>query len=134
MKILIVEDEFTSRKIIQKFLVEYGDCDIAVSGTEAIAAADFAWQENAPYDLITLDIMMPAPDGLAILNIIRERERTRGIAKELHTKIVMTSSLGDRKSIVAAAGEECDAYLIKPIAGEKLHNVLQSLGFSKKTI
>ena len=45
MRILIVEDEFTSRKIIHKFLDAYGECDIAVTGLEAITAVDLAIQK-----------------------------------------------------------------------------------------
>lgn len=63
MKILIVEDDFYSRKILKKFLTAYGEVDIAINGEEAVAAFKLAWEENQPYDLITLDIMMPIMDG-----------------------------------------------------------------------
>ena len=38
MRILIVEDDFVGRKIMHKLLMEYGECDIAVDGAEAVRA------------------------------------------------------------------------------------------------
>ena len=36
MKILIVEDDMVSRKFLNKYLKQYGDCDMVVDGLEAI--------------------------------------------------------------------------------------------------
>ena len=44
MRVLIVEDDFTSRKLLQKFLSPYGDCDIAVDGKEALEAYKMSWE------------------------------------------------------------------------------------------
>ncbi|GAG24733.1 unnamed protein product, partial [marine sediment metagenome] len=38
MKVLIVDDEFVSRKKAQTILSQYGECDIAINGTEALEA------------------------------------------------------------------------------------------------
>ena len=38
MRTLIVEDDFTSRLLLQSFLSPYGECHIAVNGKEAVAA------------------------------------------------------------------------------------------------
>jgi two-component system chemotaxis response regulator CheY len=46
MRTLIVEDDFTSRLLLQSFLSEYGECHIAVNGREAVAAFRTA-QERA---------------------------------------------------------------------------------------
>ncbi|HBN09144.1 MAG TPA: response regulator, partial [Cyanobacteria bacterium UBA8530] len=59
MRILIVEDDFTSRRLLQKILAPYGECEIAINGKEAVSAVELAWGEDAPYHLICLDIMMP---------------------------------------------------------------------------
>jgi two-component system, chemotaxis family, chemotaxis protein CheY len=134
MKVLIVDDDLTSQQILYKFLDEYGECDIVGSGMEAIAAFDLAIQKNSPYDLVTLDIMLPAPDGQMLLSMIREKESKLGVPTALSAKIIMTTSLYDRQNVINAASNKCDAYLIKPIAGEKLHGVLTSIGFSKKAL
>ena len=38
MRILIVEDDFLSRRILTKLLAPFGDCEVAVNGLEAIVA------------------------------------------------------------------------------------------------
>jgi len=131
MRILIVDDDVTSRIIIYTFLTKYGECDIAASGMEALSAFDLAIQGSSPYDLVTLDVNMPAPDGLQVLSMIRDRESKLGIPRKQRAKIIMTTSLCDDQSITTAASRGCDCYLVKPIAWDTLNSVLRSMGFSK---
>jgi two-component system chemotaxis response regulator CheY len=63
MRTLIVEDDFTSRLLLQSFLSVYGECHIAVNGREAVAAFRAAQERPQAYDLICMDIMMPEMDG-----------------------------------------------------------------------
>ncbi|MCA1987263.1 MAG: response regulator, partial [Desulfovibrio sp.] len=63
MRVLIVEDDFTSRKLMQTILSPYGDCDVAVNGREAVEAFQNALNSAKPYDLVCMDIMMPEMDG-----------------------------------------------------------------------
>lgn len=63
MRILIVEDDFIGRKVLQRLLLEYGECDVAVDGVEAVKAFDLAWSAGMPYDVLFLDIMMPNMSG-----------------------------------------------------------------------
>ncbi len=55
MRILIVEDDFASRKVLQKMLSPYGECDMAADGEEAVKACRMALEENSPYGLICMD-------------------------------------------------------------------------------
>lgn len=57
MKILIVEDDFTSRKLLQSLLKSYGECDVAVNGQEALDAFDEAKEADEAYKLVCLDII-----------------------------------------------------------------------------
>ncbi|MFW6242306.1 MAG: response regulator, partial [Thermodesulfobacteriota bacterium] len=71
MKILVVEDDFISRRILKEILTEHGDCDVVVDGDEAVQAFRLAREEGAPYQLICMDIMMPNKDGHEALQEIR---------------------------------------------------------------
>ena len=50
MKTLIVEDDFTSRRLLQRFLAPFSDCDVAVNGKEAVEAFRLALEAGQPYD------------------------------------------------------------------------------------
>jgi two-component system chemotaxis response regulator CheY len=127
MKTLIVEDEFTSRVLLQGLLGPYGECHVAVNGTEAVQACLAALAAGEPYDLICLDIMMPEMDGLAALNQIRAEEEQRGILSHRGSTIIMTTALDDVRHIVDAFYGLCDGYLAKPIDGAQLLELLDRL-------
>ena len=128
MRTLVVEDDFTSRRLLQRLLAPYGDCDIAVNGKEAIEAFQMAWGKDRPYDLVCLDIMMTEMDGQEVLKQIRKLETERRIRVLEGVKIIMTTVLGDRENILRAFREQCDAYLVKPIDKEELLGQIRSLG------
>lgn len=128
MKILIAEDDLASRKFIFKYLSEYGDCDITVDGMEALEAFLLAHQEEQPYDLICLDIMMPNLDGLKTLKAIRDIEKQKGIEGKERVKIIMTTALNDLQNINEAFDSDCEGYAVKPIDTEKLTEVMNKLG------
>jgi two-component system chemotaxis response regulator CheY len=128
MKFLIVEDDFTSRVILQKMLQPYGETHIAVNGQEAVQAFKAALQYHMPYDLICLDIMMPGMDGQEALKKIRQIEDEQGIEGLRGVKIIMTTSLDDPKSIVEAFKSQCEAYLVKPIETAQIRVHLQKFG------
>ena len=127
MKTLIVEDDFTSRLLMQELLKSYGPSHIAVNGREAVEAALLALDAGEPYDLICLDIMMPEMDGQEALRKIRENEETRGILSSKGAKIVMTTALGDIQNVKTAYSALCDGYLNKPIQKTKLLEELRKL-------
>ena len=128
MRILIVEDDFVGRMLLQRFLSPYGVVDIAVDGGEALVAFDLAWEERMPYDLICLDIMMPKMDGQHVLKKIREAESCRGVQGHAGVKIVMTTALGDKLNVLSAFKAQCDGYIVKPLDKEKVLKELSGLG------
>lgn len=130
MKTLIVEDDFTSRLLLQEILKGYGPSHIAVNGKEAVEAVHLALEADEPYDLICLDIMMPEMDGQQALQEIRAVEEARGIVSSDGAKIMMTTALGDSANVLAAYRNLCDAYLTKPIQKAKLLEELGKLGLS----
>lgn len=128
MRILIAEDDMASRKFLYKFLSAYGDCDLTVDGVEAIDAFAMAWDENRPYDLICLDIMMPNMDGYKALEMIRALEQERGVTGKQRVKIIMTTALNEPQNVFDAFDAGCEAYAAKPINTEKFIEVMQRLG------
>jgi two-component system, chemotaxis family, chemotaxis protein CheY len=128
MKTLIVEDDFTSRLLLQELLKGYGPADAAVNGQEAVDAARTAMDAGEPYDLICMDIMMPEMDGQQALKEIRGLEQDRGIISSKGAKIAMTTALNDVKYVNAAFRNLCDGYLVKPIEKARLLSELRGMG------
>jgi two-component system, chemotaxis family, chemotaxis protein CheY len=127
MRILIAEDDLASRKFMYKFLLPYGECDVTVDGREAIDAFMMAWDENKPYDLICLDIMMPNLDGKKALKAIREIEIQKGVEAAKRVKVIMTTALDDTKNVYESFDTGCEGYATKPIDTKKFIEVLQKL-------
>ena len=127
MRILIAEDDLAGRKVLQKYLSKYGECDIAVDGLEALDTFLTALSENKPYQLICLDIMMPKLDGLKVLKAIRDIEKQKEINEASRVKIIMTTALNDRKTVMESYDSGCEAYAWKPIDLAKLKEVLKKL-------
>lgn len=127
MKILIAEDDFTSRRIMKHMLSGYGDCDIAVNGLEAVEMFKAALAENSRYDLICMDIMMPEMDGHEALTKIRAHEAQIECDGEAGVKVIMTTALEDFDNVSAAFSEQCEGYLVKPVELKTLEELLRKL-------
>ncbi len=133
MKMLVVEDDFGSRRMMQKLLEPYGDVDVVVDGEEAVEAFKMGWEESAPYDVVFMDIMMPKMDGHEALKRIREQEKDLGVKSNDEVKVIITSVLEDPKNVIEAYfGGSATSYLIKPIDREKLEDELERLGAREK--
>jgi two-component system chemotaxis response regulator CheY len=131
LKILIAEDDFTARTILMRFLSEYGDCDIAKDGLEAIQAFTHAYETDPPhpYDLVCMDIIMPNIDGTVAAKTLREIERSKGVeGTEYESAIVFTSAANDPATIVRAC-YECGAnhYFVKPLSFKQMERQMRKL-------
>jgi two-component system chemotaxis response regulator CheY len=130
VKILIVDDEFVSRNKAQKILSQYGECDIAISGNEALEAFQFAHEDGKPYDLITMDIIMPDMDGVEALHWIREYEESANIEPGEAAKVLMLTASKAPDSIWSSFQKGCEAYVTKPFNRQDLVKQLNRLEFS----
>ncbi|MBO5336092.1 MAG: response regulator [Lachnospiraceae bacterium] len=128
MKILLAEDDFVTRKSMTSFLSKYGECDVTVDGMEAVDAFMMALEDEEPYDLVCLDIMMPVMDGYQALMGIRNLEKERNIPKEKAAKIIMTTALNEEKNVKMAFELGCTIYSGKPIDQERFEQALKKLG------
>lgn len=129
MKFLVIDDDFDSRRLVQKILHPYGYVEVAADGEEGVEAFRAALKDGEPYDVITLDIMMPNMDGQDALREIREVEKEMGIAGDKATKVIMISRLDDNKEVHDAffLGDAI-SYIVKPIRKQTLLDEIQSLG------
>jgi two-component system, chemotaxis family, chemotaxis protein CheY len=128
LRVLLVEDDFACRLLLQSFLSRYGECHIAVNGREAVDAFRSALDANQAYDLICMDIMMPEMDGREAVRQVRALEDSRGIRSTRGVKIIMTTTVDEVKEVFLCFRELCDAYLIKPI---DLGQLLSQMKFYK---
>ena len=120
LRMLVVEDEPTSRFFLETFLSRYGDCDTAVNGREAVERFKEILNQGQQYDLICMDIMMPEMDGAETLRLLRGMEDSQGILHTEGAKIIMTTAVDDLKQVARSFWDLCDAYLVKPIDLAKL--------------
>ena len=132
MKFLLVDAQFDSRKQSHKVLNQYGECDLAINGLEALNAFVRAHNDNDPYNLIFLDIDMPDLDGNQVLTKIRQWERSKDITTSDEAKIVMLSkdeSNESKKIIQDALKSGGEAYILKPVNREKLAMAFKEVNY-----
>ncbi|MBV1909191.1 MAG: response regulator transcription factor [Kangiellaceae bacterium] len=108
MKLLVIEDDQTTRNYIKKGFVELGDVvDTAENGPDGLF---FATSNH--YDLIILDRMLPKMDGLAILAALR--------AASITTPVIILSALGHVDERIQGLKAGSDDYLTKPFSFQEL--------------
>ena len=132
MKILIVEDDYSSQQLLKRYLNTHGETVIAEDGEKAIALFRQACDSNQRFDLICLDIMLPVFDGQIVLQKVRALEEERGILGLSGCKVLMLTALKDADNVIRAFRSQCEGYLPKPISKERLYREIQSLGLPLK--
>ncbi len=127
MRILIVDDDVISRKILQKILLTYGECYFAEDGSEAIYMFKQSLKNKKKYDMICLDINMPVLDGRQVLKQIRKIEEKNSINGSDRVKILMATALDDSKNIMGSFNSGCEGYIVKPFNSEKIVKQMENL-------
>ena len=128
MKIMIVEDDVPSRDLLKLFLADFGQCDLASNGRQALEAVEQAIADDDPYDLICMDIMMPEMDGMEALRAIRRLEIKHFMKESDSVKIIMVTAKGQAADVMEAFESGCEAYIIKPISKVRLYAQMDELG------
>ena len=104
MKILVVEDDQTTREFVVKALTQQGFVvDSASDGKEGLMMVI-----SAEYQLVILDRMLPSLDGLKVLAAMR--------ATEIKTPVLILSALDSVEQRVEGLNAGSDDYLTKPFA------------------
>lgn len=104
-KILIVDDDDLSRKLINRLVSKEFDYEI-VSKSNGIEALEYA-QKHVP-QLIILDLMLPGMNGFEILKKVREDQ------KFAQTKVVLVSAKSRSEDIERGFDLTADEYITKP--------------------
>ena len=101
--ILVVDD---NPKFLKEALPMYGyEVDVAEDGLEALKKLG---EEDANYDLILLDVMMPNMDGWDTLKAIRKNKKTE------RTPVIMITAVSEDQKVVSGLKIGADDYIVKP--------------------
>ena len=131
MRCLIVEDDINACKLLGTYLSKFAECIIAIDGLEGVKSFTRALDENNPFDLICLDIMLPEMNGDDVLKNIRQIEQERHIVGPNRVKVIMTTALTNFNNIAESFRTGCEGYIIKPIRKNKLFEEIEKLGLLK---
>ena len=110
MKILIVEDEFISRKKMEMIIKKFGYEPIsAVNGKQGFKL----WKSERPR-IVIIDWIMPEMNGLDLCKLIRNREGRQ------YTYIIIVTEKNEKKDIITGIEAGADDFISKPYIKEDL--------------
>lgn len=122
MKILIVDDFSTMRRIIKNLLRDLGfnDTTEADDGQTALPLL-----KSGKFDFLVTDWNMPGMDGLTLLKTVRADESLK------HMPVLMVTAEAKREQIVVAAQAGVNGYIVKPFTAvtlkEKIEKIFERL-------
>jgi two-component system phosphate regulon response regulator PhoB len=116
-RILVVDDEEDLLELVRYNLTKEGyEVTCVASGEEAIKAA-----RKQPPELIVLDLMLPAVDGLEVCRRLKADARTREIP------IIMLTAKGEESDMIAGLERGADDYIAKPFSPRVLGARIKAL-------
>jgi DNA-binding response OmpR family regulator len=115
MRILIAEDEpKVAGCLVQGLKAQGYAVDHAADGDEALWLA-----ENHPYDVLVLDVMMPAKDGFTVVRQLRR--------KNIMTPVIFVTARGEVEDRVRGLDAGGDDYIVKPFSLAELQARLRAI-------
>jgi|TARA_B100000959_G_scaffold171126_2_gene179194 two-component system OmpR family response regulator len=116
VRILLIEDDREAARYVARGLHEAGHIvDTTDNGADGLALAS-----HEPYDVLVIDRMLPAMDGLSVVEHLRQQEK--------NVPVLILSALGDLEDRVIGLRAGGDDYLPKPFAFEELLARVEALG------
>ncbi len=111
MKILVVDDFATMRKMLKNMLKELGYTEIAEAedGNKALETL-----KKEKVDLVISDWNMPNMDGLSLLKAIRSDPELKDIA------VLMVTAEAKKENVIEAVKAGVNNYVVKPFTKEVL--------------
>lgn len=123
MRILIVDDFSTMRRIVKNLLADLGFTNTAEAED---GGAAIAMLRNGGFDFVVTDWNMPGVNGLDLLKMIRADEKLKALP------VLMVTAEAKREQIIEAAQAGVNGYIIKPFTAatlqEKLNKIFERLG------
>lgn len=125
MIVMIVEDEKTSRFLLNKILSTGGyDVIEAGSGNEALKKL----REGEKPDVIISDIMMPFMDGLSFVQHLKDDPELSDIP------VIMCSALHDKETVMRAGKLGVKHYIVKPLIADNIIEQVQRVVESQEPV
>lgn len=123
LKVLVVDDMGTMRKIIKKMLKEIGYSNIeeAEDGKPAWQMIQEAHDANVPYQFIVSDWNMPGMTGIDLLKHVREHE---GMGK---VPFLMVTAEAEQANVVIAVKAGVSNYIVKPFNKVTLEDKIKKI-------
>jgi two-component system chemotaxis response regulator CheY len=118
IKILIVDDFSTMRKIIRNILTQLGFKNI-LEADDGTTALEILKKEKV--DLIISDWNMPKMSGLELLKAVRSDENLKDIP------FVMVTAEAQKENILEAIKYKVNQYIVKPFTPETLKEKLEKV-------
>ena len=128
MRALVVDDNATSRHILDQYLSEWGIAHVTVSsGKEALEIIRNVSGPQTLYDLAIIDGQMPEMAGFQLARAIRADSRLARM------KIIMLTSMNqDERWLATDVAGEVDSSITKPVRQSDLYNRLIALTKTRK--
>jgi len=122
LRVLVVDDNLTNRRILLAMLERWGIKPTAVcDGEQALIEILAARKADAAYDLVLTDMHMPTMDGFGLVEQIN-------VTPENAPAMIMMLTSGGRKGDAARCRElGIAAYLIKPVREAELREAILSV-------
>lgn len=126
---MVVDDDSTSRRILENILNKIGECTAVDSGSKALTLLNMAINDKAPFELLILDVSMPDMDGTEVLLNIRKDEHQRGIPKSKRLKVIMLTASMRMSTVKTCIKWGCNGFVSKPFSPQTLFQNMERLGF-----
>jgi len=123
MKVLVVDDFATMRKIVRNILKQIGFTNI-VEADDGAAAMSIIKSDKI--DFVVTDWNMPNMSGLELLKKIRAEEKAKD------TPVLMVTAEGLAENVVDAVKSGVDNYIVKPFTAETVQAKIEQI-FAKRS-
>jgi len=118
MRILIVDDFSTMRRIVKNLL---GDLGFTNTAEAEDGHAALAMLQSQPFDFVVTDWNMPGMSGIDLLRTVRADERLK------HLPVLMVTAEAKRDQIIEAAQAGVNGYVVKPFTAQVLKEKIEKI-------